>query len=145
MTAIAFHFGAPDKLAYVCRFLRKAAGSGARILVIADDAVLQRIDTDLWAVSPTDFVSHSVATDSQGIVEHSSVVLATPLNPNFPHTQVMLNLTEEVVPGFERFDRVIEVVSTEEADRDLARRRWRTYTEKGFSITRHDLAVRSGT
>ena len=142
MTAVAFHFGAPDKLAYVCRLLRKAAGSGSRVMVVADDAVLQRIDADLWALSPTDFVSHGYASDSQGLAEHSSVVLVKQLGLKSTHTQVLLNLTDEVLPGFESFDRVIEVVSMDDADRESARRRWRSYTEQGYQITRHDLALK---
>ena len=40
MTEVAFHFNAPDKVAYACRLLRKAVGSGARVVVTAeaDDA-----------------------------------------------------------------------------------------------------------
>jgi hypothetical protein len=33
MTEIAFHFNAPDKLAYACRFARKALRSGARLVI----------------------------------------------------------------------------------------------------------------
>ncbi|MFZ3129456.1 MAG: DNA polymerase III subunit chi, partial [Rhodoferax sp.] len=58
MTEVAFHFGAPDRLAYVCRLLRKAVGSGARVVVLADTDVVQQIDADLWALSATDFVAH---------------------------------------------------------------------------------------
>ena len=36
MSEVAFHFNAPDKLAYACRLLRKAVGSGARAVVLAD-------------------------------------------------------------------------------------------------------------
>ena len=42
MTEIAFHFNAPDKLAYACRLLRKAVASGARVrhsLVMANTFV----------------------------------------------------------------------------------------------------------
>ena len=40
MTEVAFHFNAPDKLAYVCRLLRKATGSGARVVVTANPGLL---------------------------------------------------------------------------------------------------------
>jgi DNA polymerase-3 subunit chi len=36
VTAVAFHFGAPDKIAYAVRLLRKAVGTGVRVLVVAD-------------------------------------------------------------------------------------------------------------
>ena len=41
MTEIAFHFNAPDKLAYACRFARKAQRAGARLVIHgAQDAVV---------------------------------------------------------------------------------------------------------
>ena len=44
--------------------------------------------------------------------------------------------------GFDRFKRLIEVVSTDEADRNRARKRWKLYTAQGYAITRHDLALK---
>ena len=55
---------------------------------------------------------------------------------------VLVNLTESVALGFERFARVIEVVSTDAADRDLARQRWKQYIERGYTIARHDLTLK---
>jgi len=37
---------------------------------------------------------------------------------------------------------VIEVVALDEADRQLARIRWKHYTEQGFDIVRHDLKLK---
>jgi DNA polymerase-3 subunit chi len=54
MTEIAFHFNAPDKLAYACRLLRKAVNSGARVVVTGDAASLQALDTLLWTFSAGD-------------------------------------------------------------------------------------------
>jgi DNA polymerase-3 subunit chi len=50
-----------------------------------------------------------------------------------------------VVPGFDSFERVIEVVSLDDADRQAARQRWKQYTDLGFNITRHDLALKTQT
>jgi DNA polymerase-3 subunit chi len=47
-----------------------------------------------------------------------------------------------VSAGFERYERVIEVVSLEDQDRQNARTRWKQYAEQGYSITRHDLKLR---
>ena len=58
MTEIAFHFNAPDKLAYACRLLRKAVSSGARVVVTGTPASLQALDTLLWTFSPLEFVAH---------------------------------------------------------------------------------------
>ena len=142
MTEIAFHFGAPDKLAYVCRLLRKAVANGAKVLVLAPEPLVAKLNSDLWALSATEFVPHCLDTAESSLKERSAVVLISDMVHAPVHRQVMLNLDEGVPLQFDRFERVIEVVSTEEHDRNQARLRWRAYTERGYAITRHDLTLR---
>lgn len=142
MTDLAFHFGAPDKLAYACRLARKAVGSGAKVVLLADSDAVARLDADLWALSATDFLPHSVAIAKGSVKNRSPIVLVTHAEQAPEQKGVLVNLTDTVPPGFERFDRLIEVVSTHSDDRNIARGRWRYYTEQGYSITRHDLAVK---
>ncbi len=141
MTEVAFHFGAPDKLGYACRLLRKAVGSGAKVLVVADEVDLQQLDADLWAMSSTDFVPHCSNTADIFVQQKCPVVLASQIDSVLDQKQVLVNLAQTVVEGFEKFMRVIEVVSTDDRDRDLARLRWKHYTALGYTITRHDLTL----
>ena len=141
MTEIAFHFNAPDKLAYSCRLLRKALGSGARVVVTASADTLQRLDHILWTFSPTEFVPHCYDTKDAAVLALSPVVLtATPAQA--PHQQVLVNLGESVPAGFERFERLIEVVGINEDDRTQARQRWKQYADRGYTLQRHDLALK---
>lgn len=143
MTELAFHFGAPDKLGYACRLLRKAVGSGARVVVLADADAVARLDADLWGVSPTDFVPHCASPAAASVQSRSPVLLTSETTTGLaPQYQVLVNLADAIPQGFDQFERVIEVVSTDPADRDLARGRWRFYTEQGYAITRHDLALK---
>jgi DNA polymerase-3 subunit chi len=144
VTEVAFHFGAPDRLAYTCRLLRKATATGARLLVRTTPDACAELDAALWSLGPTEFISHCTALAPAAVRSRSAVLLiddAAALDTAFP---VLVNLAEEVPEGFEQFQRVIEVVSTDEQDRNLARRRWKHYTERGYSITRHDLKSRAG-
>lgn len=144
MTEVAFHFNAPDKLAYACRFARKVQRSGARLVVTAPPSVLATLDTMLWTVGPCDFVAHCTADAHQDLREASPVLLAA--DPEgAPHHDVLLNLHPTVPQGFERFGRLIEVVSShDEDDRSAARVRWREYAALGYEITRHDLVLKGG-
>lgn len=141
VTELAFHFGAPDKLAYACRLLRKAVSSGARVAVVATDAALERLDTDLWSVSPTDFIAHCKGGDATA-QRRASVVLVNDTSQVAAPFGVLVNLADSVPAQFERFDRLIEVVSTHESDRQSARDRWRHYTAQGYAIIRHDLNLK---
>jgi DNA polymerase III subunit chi len=143
MTAIAFHFNAPAKLAYVCRLLRKAAASGSTVAVVCDQPMLAKLDEQLWSFSALDFVPHARAQSmSDQHREHTPIWLCTAADEG-QGRQVLVNLTQTVPSGFEGFERVIEVVSTEEADRSSARVKWKLYTERGFEIVRHDLNLAS--
>lgn len=141
MTEVAFHFNAPDKVAYACRLLRKAVGSGARVVVTGPPATLQQLDAALWTFSPTDFVPHCFLDSDARVVAASPVVLA-PSTDGVPHQQVLLNLGRLVAGGFEGFARVIEVVGLDDEDRQVARGRWKHYTDLGYPITRHDLNLK---
>jgi len=141
MTEVAFHFNAPDKQAYACRLLRKAVGSGARVVVTAPSEVLAHLNSLLWTFSQLDFVAHATAGDPPRVQAASPVFLAESL-ADVPHRQVLLNLGQQVPAGFEDFERLIEVVSLDDDDRQGARGRWKQYSERGHAIVRHDLALK---
>ena len=142
MTEVAFHFNIPDKQAYACRLLRKAVGGGARVVVIASDKVLQQLDRELWTFSQLDFIAHARIGDDARVVAASAVILAQSAE-NAPHQQVLLNLGDSVPAGFEKFERVIDIVSLDETDRQLARTRWKQFADLGYTMTRHDIGQKA--
>jgi DNA polymerase-3 subunit chi len=142
MTEVSFHFNAPDKVGYACRLLRKATGTGARVVVTGEAETLRTLDTSLWTFSPLEFIAHCHgATAAPEVLAASPVVLAEAPRAA-PHQQVLVNLGGLVPEGFERFERLIEVVTPDEGDRQQARQRWKHYADRGYAITRHDLASR---
>lgn len=138
MTEIAFHFNAPDRLNYVCRLLRKAVGGGAKVVVIGPADVLIPLDAALWTLTPTDFIPHSGLEADSAVVSRSPVVLTQSVDTP-PFFDILVNLGESVPEGFDRFRRLIEVVTLDEQDRKSARARWKHYADAGFHLTRHDL------
>lgn len=141
MTEVAFHFNAPDKTGYACRLLRKAVGAGARVVVTGEAAVLRELDVALWTFSPLEFIAHCRGSADAVTLAASPVVLASEPQ-QAPHQQVLVNLGVPVPDGFERFERLIEVVTGDDDDRQQARMRWKHYADRGYVITRHDLAGR---
>lgn len=147
MTEIAFHFNIPDRVAYVSRLLRKAVGKAESIVVVAEHAVLDRLDQQLWQLSATDFIGHyregggEHARDA-GMRNCARVWLTADVGACERH-DVLVSLMPQVPAGFEQFTRLIEIVSLDEGDRALARERWRHYTSRGYQIVRHDVQVRA--
>ena len=141
VTEVAFHFNVLDKAGYVCRLLRKAVAKGVRVAVTGEQSVLQQFDRDLWTFSAVDFVPHCLASGAPAVLANSPVVLCA-LPQEAPHHEVLLNLGAGVPSGFERFDRLIEVVGVDDADRAQSRIRWKHYVDRGYAITRHEVALK---
>ena len=146
MTEVAFHFNAPDKLAYACRVARKMSRSGRHLVITAGAALLDELSTRLWSLAPQEFLAHARA-DSPAYVQDASplLLLSEPSQiAQIAQPQVLLNLGDQVPVGFERFAHLIVVVSaSDEWDRHQARSRWRDYTQRGYAIVRHDLVLKS--
>ncbi len=144
MTEVAFHFNAPDKLAYVCRLARKATRQDVRLVITASLPDLQRLDRMLWALGPSDFVAHCLDDADEDMRQASAVLLAAEPMSCGPR-DLLVNLGDAVPRGFEQFARLVEVVSqSDAADRGRARERWRHYAAQGYQIVRHDLVLKEG-
>ncbi len=147
MTEVEFHFNVGEKLAYSCRLLRKAVTGGSRVLVTGEATQLGELDALLWTFSPTAFVPHCQAQADAALRAASPVLLAASLDD--PAAQglghsVLVNLGSEVPAGFERFERFIEVVGSDDTDRQAARARWSHYKRRGYALTSHDRAAPAG-
>jgi DNA polymerase-3 subunit chi len=146
VTEIGFHYNARDKLNYACRLVRKAVNTrGLRVVVVGDAQALDAVDAALWQLSPVDFVAHCRADAPAHVVARSPVVLSAQGADaaSLPHREMLVNLGLEVPAGFERYERMIDIVSNEDNDRQVGRSRWRHYADRGYTIQPHDFAKSS--
>jgi DNA polymerase-3 subunit chi len=140
MTEVTFHFNVPDSVGYACRLVRRAVGAGSRVVVTGDPDTLRTLDADLWTFSQVDFIPHCQAEGADPRVLAASPVVLTAAPRGAPHQEVLVNLGGPVPEGFERFQRLNELVSQDEGDRLRARDRWKHYATRGYAIKRHDVA-----
>jgi DNA polymerase-3 subunit chi len=145
MTEVSFHTGVADVLGYACRLLRKAVKKGSRVAVCADAALLQQLDIALWTFDPLDFTPHRrlgpgpapaarFAPTPVWLID-GEALRASPVH------EVLVNLGAEPAPGFESFERVLEIVGRDADAARAGRRRWRHYTERGYAIVHHEAAA----
>jgi DNA polymerase-3 subunit chi len=142
MTEVAFHTGVADKLGYACRLLRKAWRQGARAVVTGDPAALTRLDQLLWTFDPGEFIPHARLRAGQApdpVLSPTPIWLAEDA-AGAPEAPVLVNLGPQGAAGFERFARMIELVSADEAERQAARGRWRQYEAAGHKVVHHAQA-----
>jgi DNA polymerase-3 subunit chi len=137
-----FHFNVDHRLQYACRVVRKARAANKTVLVVARDGDrLARFDAALWTFSPLDFVPH-VTADSP-LAAETPVLLSH--DAPVAHARDVLLLLDDTAPEgfkelFERFERVIEVVSRDDEDRAQARVRFKLYRDSGLQPQVHEAA-----
>jgi DNA polymerase-3 subunit chi len=137
VTRIDFHFNVDHRVHYACRVTRKARAAGKRLVAYARNPErLAQYDATLWTFSALDFLPH--------VYVGSPLAAATPILLALdagaaPASDVLLTLDDDPPPEFEalfaRYERVVEVVSRDDADRLRARSRFKAYKERGFQPT----------
>jgi DNA polymerase-3 subunit chi len=133
VTSIEFYHDAPDKIAVACRLIGRLYGEGRRVMVFAPEPrVADQLDRMLWMQPAIGFFPH-VRADSP-LAAHTPIVIGGTLE-SLPHDDVLVNLDGELPPGFARFERLIEIVGQEEADRLPARARFKFYRDRGYPLT----------
>lgn len=137
MTRIDFYRNAGNKLRVACRLATKAYESASPLIVYSPDrAMLAKFDEALWTFQQTRFVPHCFA--DAPVAAETPIILASS-GESLPHHEVLLNLADEWPPFFASFERLLEVVSTDEGDRERARVRWTFYKERGYELKVHDI------
>ena len=126
MARIDFHSNVGDKLDYVCRLTRKIWSSTAEgqpvrpIVIVANNAELQRPDDLLWPFS-------NCAVNSLQAIPHADILI-----------QLGQEMPSDITALVERFPRIVEVVTTHEAERLAGRNRFKTYRDLGHELHNFD-------
>jgi DNA polymerase III subunit chi len=142
VTRVDFYVNAADKAATACRIVAKGYALKNRFVVLCPDAeTAQRIDRMLWTSPATGFIPHCAS--------HDPLAAVTPVIIDYRgeeplHDQVLVNLKPEWPPFFGRFERLIEIVTADEQDREHARGRYKFYRDRGYEIHNHDLKEAEG-
>ncbi len=144
MTKIFFYHGMHDRLPYATRLIAGAWAQKKAITVYAPDPSLaQQLDQMLWAQNSTGFIPHCMG-DSP-LVAETPILIARNEGELERSTQDqrLLNLSNELPPGFARFESLVEVVSQEDDIRNSGRERVRFYRERGYDVQFKDIGSES--
>ncbi|MBV8033116.1 MAG: DNA polymerase III subunit chi [Betaproteobacteria bacterium] len=146
MTSIDFYFNAEDRVQVACRLAAKALQQGKRLLVYAGDGEsAARLDRTMWTWPAIGFVPHVLVHDP--LAPQTPVLIAADaatLESPPVDVRLLLNVSNECPPHFERFERLLEVVGADEAGKSSGRERYRFYRDRGYPIANHDLAAPHG-
>lgn len=138
MTRVSFLHGVGDRLQAMASWLGQASREGRRVIVyVPAEADRDRLDRALWIHPATGFVPHCLASSS--LSGETPVILAAELDQT-PHDECLLNLSNDIPPGFGRFEHLVEIVSTDDGDRLPGRERFRFYRERGYPLDARDVS-----
>ena len=138
---VTFHFNVADPLHYLCRLLRKVDQAGLNALVCAPPELARALDVALWAFAQESFIPHAAWNGAAALRARSPILIADQA-VEWPGAQVLVNALPltGLPPGCPGYAKVVEIVSLDAQEREVARQRWRAYTANGYGLRRHDAA-----
>ena len=137
MKQVEFHYNVADKLAYSCRLLRKIVARDLRVVVTCAQDELAQLDQRLWSEPANGFLPHCLASAPAATLEATPIWLALALPPQ-AGCRVLLNWGADPPEQLAGIERLLELVSTDPADAQAGRQRWRHYQARGFEIQPYD-------
>ncbi len=120
-----------------CRLADKAYSLGHTVYIaMSSEARAAALDDLLWTFRQDSFVPHEryPLTSAEG-----SPVLIGVASPAEVNARVLINFTDDLPDGFERYERVVELVDAHPDIRAKLRERFKQYRERGFVPETHQL------
>lgn len=122
----------------ICKLAEKAYALKHKIYIHTESAEqAQQLDEKLWTFRQGSFVPHSLYNSNEA--ELSPVLIGHNHEPE-QQTDVLINASYEVPMFFSRFERVAEIVTNDEQQRQQARERFKFYKERGYQLETHNLS-----
>jgi DNA polymerase-3 subunit chi len=141
MTDVVFHYGVADKFDYAIRLLRKVVRSGFRVRVVLTPGEQAAFSARLWAMAPTGFLAHCDDQAPASLKRRSTVLLGTSAMNDEAGLAVLLNLTDDMPEDPQRYQKILEVITTDPTDRQLGRSRKRAYDSAQCPVVMHDAGA----
>jgi DNA polymerase-3 subunit chi len=139
MTRVEFFFNVADKLAKTAELCEKAVVKGRQITIFSqDDVMSSALQQRLWQQSATSFLPSARSDDAMR--QFSPIVLNTN-GEELIQDDILINLQAEHPAFFSRFRYLVELVGVDEADKVVARARYRFYRDRGYEVKSTDEAV----
>jgi DNA polymerase-3 subunit chi len=156
-----------------CRLAEKAYLRDLSVVVLSDTVEATAVDELLWTFNERSFVPHDLlrghalpgtaasAAVAPGLKSPTPVapspVAPTPEAPTpeapvrvtpdldwVPGADLLVNLTDRMPEGLERFARIAEIIDADDTRRRLGRERFRAYRELRLPVETHNLDEAAG-
>lgn len=138
MTSIDFYTHVAARLEVAAKLVAKAYAQHGSVRVLTpDSATTDALDRLLWIQPPTGFLPHCRA--GSALAAETPIWIDDVLEHQGP-AAVLINLHPLPPPFFSRFERLAEIVGTDDAAAAAGRERYRYYQQRGYALRAHNLS-----
>ena len=124
-----------------CRRLNKAYPAGLRVYVLTETPAQSRsLDELLWSFSDANFVPHALVESADALDPLTRVCMGERLE-GVSGFDMLVNMKNAPQLQSTEFTRVAELVSADEAHRQLARRRYAAWRNSGAELNLHEIRI----
>lgn len=137
MTKVDFYIlsKAQNRLGFVSRLAEQMYRQGHQLHIhTTDSAMSSQIDNLLWSYRDISFVPHE---QYHGDAANSPVTISHEGEPSI--NDILINLANDVPDFFSRYERVVEIIDTDNSQRLQGRLRYRYYRDRGYELTNHNI------
>jgi len=134
MTNIKFFFNVENKIELLCSLLPKRLIKKKNSLIYcANNEQLKNLSNYLWSNDSHNFFPHEINN------HHDLNKITLSDEKIYWMDDTLINISNTIIDGFNRYLSLFEMVSVEEEDKKLARVRFQYYKDRGYSIESIDV------
>jgi len=124
---------------FICRLTEKALSQNNAVFIhTLDEQHATKYDDLLWTFNDKSFIPHQLASPKNS----SAPVLIGHESTEMPHHHdVLINLHHEAPSFFSQFERVAEIITTDETSRIKGRERYQFYRDRGYALETHKMSL----
>ena len=125
---------------FICRLTEKAWSQNNTVYIHTDDEQrAHKYDDLLWSFNETSFVPHQISTDN---IDEKTVLIGHDSTADITsHHDVLVNLNQEAPSFFSQFERVAEIITTDETSKIKGRERYQFYRDRGYALETHKISL----
>lgn len=129
---------------FICRLTEKAWSQNNAVYIhTMDHSATTKYDELLWSFNETSFLPHQVLQTETDQSQTKNVLIGhqTSEDISITYHDVLINLNHETPSFFSQFDRVAEIITTDETSRSKGRERYQFYRDRGYVLETHKMSL----
>jgi len=129
---------------FICRLTEKAWSQNNTVYIhTMDNSHATKYDDLLWNFNEVSFIPHQIVQSETEQSQAKNVLIGHQTPDEIPiiYHDVLINLHHETPSFFSQFERVAEIITTDETSRIKGRERYQFYRDRGYALETHKLSL----